>query len=409
MILFSKTPAWSLMCLLLTPKHSHSSPINHNIQTNTTRILLPASTTSSYFPNPSETKVRLEPSNLPSGDKSLSAEASIPTAAFDESKQSRAVEVPSNFFYVTERLQLQCKDFEMFRTGAWKMMTEYREGTNIKQTEFVNFRDGSLDEAGIQRELDGIRRGQLRCKTYCKCDDDGVIVENTASIRRGRPIYCSSEDQIPMRCVALWGCSCTVKLRQPPANIPGASVSDYQRALDAIPQLVQMQHPEYAWVNTPGFSMIGFTNDNGWLNGEDLNALTLSSPDQESLPLEGPSSSGPRTPMGGTPGRGHMHSPSVHEADGDYEMDYGDTISPELNPSDIFTDLYWAEDPGDPHQGHPGSPYPYDPNNDPSYDNGESSNGNHYGYGYGYGYNHGYSSGKGWKRDTIPDPEQTIA
>ncbi|KAF3904392.1 hypothetical protein ABW21_db0202659 [Orbilia brochopaga] len=47
--------------------------------------------------------------------------------------------------------------------------------------------------------------------------------------------------------MVVFGCYCWVELGQPKPTATGLSISDYQKALDSIPEVFRFQHKYYKW------------------------------------------------------------------------------------------------------------------------------------------------------------------
>ncbi|KAF3157854.1 hypothetical protein TWF788_005147 [Orbilia oligospora] len=253
MILFSKQLwAWSFLYpLLLLPKYSYPSPIPEtNIKNQ-----FPPNTTSIAYPSPSGTGAKLQSSDLPSTVRVADSytTANIPPG-MDTGPQVRAVDVPHNFFYTTDRLQMRCREANMFESGDMKMV----QVPGIDPSEIIDFVDGRLNANQVRTEIDSIRRNQLRCKRHCTCSEEGYIEEGPRDLARPNVRNCNSELNFPLKCISLWGCYCTAVLRQPRPTIPGATLEDYMRVLSSVPSGVQVDNPDYVWRNAPESAFPGF-------------------------------------------------------------------------------------------------------------------------------------------------------
>ncbi|KAF3317627.1 hypothetical protein TWF173_010395 [Orbilia oligospora] len=85
-------------------------------------------------------------------------------------------------------------------------------------------------------------------KKLCKCDEEGKIVRNfdpvvglEGSVRRGSGVRhaCAIRRAYPEECALVYGCYCTAQLHDNPDAISGASVADYQQALDNLPETIK--------------------------------------------------------------------------------------------------------------------------------------------------------------------------
>ncbi|EGX44615.1 hypothetical protein AOL_s00188g283 [Orbilia oligospora ATCC 24927] len=85
-----------------------------------------------------------------------------------------------------------------------------------------------------------IEHFQLDCSRHCKCNEHGGVE------LRPKLGGCSSKFKADKCAVAL-GCYCTAVLVQPTANIPGATLADFQDAIDRIPETIRNDNPYYWW------------------------------------------------------------------------------------------------------------------------------------------------------------------
>ncbi|EPS42922.1 hypothetical protein H072_3045 [Dactylellina haptotyla CBS 200.50] len=96
---------------------------------------------------------------------------------------------------------------------------------------------------------DSRARAWRRICLNCLCDPGtGRVVLNPDGRDRGY-IYAGYEcrhEGTPERCEAWFGCECEWQMHQPP-KFPGVKVSDYQDALNGIPDLIKSKNPSYVW------------------------------------------------------------------------------------------------------------------------------------------------------------------
>ncbi|KAF3109528.1 hypothetical protein TWF706_001398 [Orbilia oligospora] len=149
---------------------------------------------------------------------------------------------------------MRCRDASMFESGAMKML----QVPGIDPSEVIDFVDSGLDGDQLRTEINSIRRNQLKCKRHCTCSEEGYIEEGPPDLARPRVRNCNSDLHIPLKCISLWGCYCTVVLRQPHPTIPGAALEYYMRVLSSVPSGVQMDNPGYMWRNAPESAFPGF-------------------------------------------------------------------------------------------------------------------------------------------------------
>ncbi|KAK6513377.1 hypothetical protein TWF281_005004 [Arthrobotrys megalospora] len=152
--------------------------------------------------------------------------------------QSR-VDVPTNFFYA-QGLHITCRPAEEFTSGRFKPVA-FPGVTAIYVIDWL-----ALTPEDLRREIKTLRRLQTRCKARCICNADGAIVGGGQLDSRGTDL-CSDHFLYPEKCIGLYGCSCQAIMGQPQANIPGATIEDYRRALRQIPGHIQHANPDYVW------------------------------------------------------------------------------------------------------------------------------------------------------------------
>ncbi|RVD85612.1 uncharacterized protein DFL_003929 [Arthrobotrys flagrans] len=155
---------------------------------------------------------------------------------------TKKIDIPSSFFYSDKGLFIRCNSpryvydlvpFESpdFPTLKLKHWTNWKERGDFWSVEEV------------------IKERQWACYS-CTCTPNGGLVKNQKR-------NCASERTV-VRCVVLLCCYCTAELLQP-EPIEGATVADYQNALQRMPATVRGDNKDYRWLF--GGRGIGFDPD----------------------------------------------------------------------------------------------------------------------------------------------------
>ncbi|KAK6513378.1 hypothetical protein TWF281_005005 [Arthrobotrys megalospora] len=256
--------------------------------------------------------------DIPKGLNKSEKWDTLPGPPFSQSLDPR-VDVPHTFFY-SGGVVVSCIDSAEIVEGRWKP-------TLPKGMHPVFLTDwASLQGDDLVLQARTLRAQQSRCVRWCTCDSEGNIIGapgEGANTPGGRNLCRSDgEGRVPDKC-----CKCTVTLGQPDPNIEGASVADYQRALDRLPVFVQLNNPNYRWDAAPDGPMT-YSNSRprireGSVIADDPNIAPypLSGPDgivmpweeghdpwaEEHDPWEGSSSQGGRRGSGSSDPYGGYH------------------------------------------------------------------------------------------------------
>ncbi|KAF3175092.1 hypothetical protein TWF788_008564 [Orbilia oligospora] len=187
----------------------------------------------------------LTPSSVPISLEASVSSTSLPTsdqAAANEGKShisniSLRVDVPPSYF-ISGRMVIECRSSE----------ATYQSSRNTEPRwallDWPNFQE----YASRVKAIGSITRRTTSCKELCKCDEEGKIVQNfdpvvalEGSVRRGSGVRhaCAVRRTYPEECALVYGCYCTAQLHENPDAITGASVADYQQALDNLPETIK--------------------------------------------------------------------------------------------------------------------------------------------------------------------------
>ncbi|KAF3104210.1 hypothetical protein TWF706_004679 [Orbilia oligospora] len=185
------------------------------------------------------------PSSVPTSLEASVSSTSLPTSdqvAADEGKGhisniSLRVDVPPSYF-MPGRMTIECRSSEA--TYQSSRSTEPRWAL----LDWPNFQEyASKDKA-----IGSITKRTTSCRELCKCNEEGKIVQNfdpvvgiAGSVRRGSGVRhaCAIRRTYPEECALVYGCYCTAQLHDNPDAITGASVADYQQALDNLPETIK--------------------------------------------------------------------------------------------------------------------------------------------------------------------------
>ncbi|KAK6515207.1 hypothetical protein TWF506_007551 [Arthrobotrys conoides] len=150
---------------------------------------------------------------------------------------SLRVDVPMNYF-IQGQMFIQCRSPES-TFNAPKSLDE--RWAHLKWPDFQLYKS-KADAIG------SISRRARSCEELCTCDEEGRIVKNRAhavqrvgGVIRGTGINhsCYRKKNYPEECAIVYGCYCNARLNDNPDAITGASVSDYQAALDRLPETIK--------------------------------------------------------------------------------------------------------------------------------------------------------------------------
>ncbi|KAK6531083.1 hypothetical protein TWF281_007908 [Arthrobotrys megalospora] len=148
------------------------------------------------------------------------------------------VDVPTSFFYESG-LMIVCRSTDAV----------YHAPKRDVLWAGVNWPDFQNEYQDRRTAKVGIKKRQIGCRELCKCDENGKIVLNPDEVvqreggtqprGRGNDHACMKKQTYPDGCALVYGCWCTTQLNKTPGSIPGASVLDYQEALDSLPETVK--------------------------------------------------------------------------------------------------------------------------------------------------------------------------
>ncbi|KAF3225887.1 hypothetical protein TWF106_001760 [Orbilia oligospora] len=179
--------------------------------------------------------------------------------------------------------------------------------------------------------IGAINRRRRSCIELCKCDEDGTMVLNPDPVmtiegsekrKSGINHSCSGYGNrwFADECALVYGCFCTADLFDNPDLVEGASVADYQAALDGLPETVKNQNEGFrfnAGARAGGLdAWITFTEDARMFSNRPIRTSNI----DFAPPLQnvGP----PRVPRPLPPG--HVRTSRIYH-------DYTDLTEPEID------------------------------------------------------------------------------
>ncbi|KAF3310837.1 hypothetical protein TWF173_009194 [Orbilia oligospora] len=115
--------------------------------------------------------------------------------------------------------------------GRFTQIQDFR----IPPTDYVR-RDGNGEVSRSDQRSIQIRI--TRCRTGCRCNSNGELLGND-DVRTGR--NCQTRRKIPLKCRLLFGCYCKVELGERRSPIEGATVEDFERSFNNLPDYVQQR------------------------------------------------------------------------------------------------------------------------------------------------------------------------
>ncbi|EGX50527.1 hypothetical protein AOL_s00075g163 [Orbilia oligospora ATCC 24927] len=142
---------------------------------------------------------------------------------------SPRVDVPESFFY--QRLSVDCIGHQVVIDGRFTQIQDFR----IPPTDYVQRDENGEVSRSDQRSIQ-IRI--TRCRTGCRCNSNGELLGND-DVRTGR--NCQNRRKIPLKCRLLFGCYCKVELGERRSPIEGATVEDFERSFNNLPDYVQQR------------------------------------------------------------------------------------------------------------------------------------------------------------------------
>ncbi|KAK6355538.1 hypothetical protein TWF696_004637 [Orbilia brochopaga] len=154
----------------------------------------------------------------------------------------RAGEVPGPEWFYSRGPWKRCHRKEF----VYNLAPQKFESHGIDVDDFPDWKGGFADREAAYR---AIGFAQDRCRK-CQCDKDGRLIPKN-HVRGARVRACRSVHAANM-CMVIFGCYCYVELGQPQPTATGLSISDYQKALDSIPDVFKFQHKYYKWVHGLG-------------------------------------------------------------------------------------------------------------------------------------------------------------
>ncbi|KAF3169027.1 hypothetical protein EYR41_004142 [Orbilia oligospora] len=166
------------------------------------------------------------PSLVPASLEASVSSTSLPTSdevAADEGKGhisniSLRVDVPKSYF-IQGRMVIECRSAEA--TYESSRNTEPRWAL----LDWPNFQEYPSKPHAIG----SIKRRIRSCKDLSQGVHRGTGVRHACALRR----------TYPEECALVYGCYCNAQLHNNPDSITGASVADYQRALDGLPETIK--------------------------------------------------------------------------------------------------------------------------------------------------------------------------
>ncbi|KAF3226147.1 hypothetical protein TWF192_007016 [Orbilia oligospora] len=181
------------------------------------------------------------------------------------SKISLRVDVPKSFFI--KEVNIKCR--------AAKLTYDASKSSDPRWAP-LRWPDFQQEYATKGYAIGAINRRRRSCIELCKCDEDGTMVLNPDPVmtiegsekrKSGINHSCSGYGNrwFADECALVYGCFCTADLFDNPDLVEGASVADYQAALDGLPETVKNQNEGFrfnAGVRAGGLdAWITFTED----------------------------------------------------------------------------------------------------------------------------------------------------
>ncbi|KAF3317628.1 hypothetical protein TWF173_010396 [Orbilia oligospora] len=178
---------------------------------------------------------------------------------------SLRVDVPKSFFI--KEVNIKCRAAELTYDASKSSDPRWAP---------LRWPDFQQEYATRGFAIGAINRRRRSCIELCKCDEDGKMVLNPDPVmtregsekrKSGINHSCSGYGNrwFADECALVYGCFCTADLFDNPDLVEGASVADYQAALDGLPETVKNQNEGFrfnAGARTGGLdAWITFTED----------------------------------------------------------------------------------------------------------------------------------------------------
>ncbi|KAK6528408.1 hypothetical protein TWF281_009649 [Arthrobotrys megalospora] len=209
--------------VLVTSNHSYANPISEPNVGTVGRTVPNTSNAKSVTTDPEPSQTSLEPN---------------PTEPTSISNVQSRVDVHPSFFY--RGMHMVCRSVDDFISGRFRPLAP--QGVPLEPV--VDWT--SRDPGTLAKQTMSLRRRQTVCLRYCRCNDDGVI-EDSGILTDFGSSMCNVATHIPEKCYDTHGCTCQADMIQPQAGVPGATIYDYQRALNRVPQAIRQAHPNFVW------------------------------------------------------------------------------------------------------------------------------------------------------------------
>ncbi|KAK6356132.1 hypothetical protein TWF718_000505 [Orbilia javanica] len=152
---------------------------------------------------------------------------------------SLRVDVPQRYF-LQNPMKIECRQARHTYNRHLGPPQEDR-GPFFQTPDFLTY-------PSVRAALQAIRVRVTSCIELCLCSPEGRITINRnpvaslpGSVGRGRgdTHACNRRPEYPDECAIVYGCFCTAPLVDNPDTVPGATVADYQEALDRLPETVK--------------------------------------------------------------------------------------------------------------------------------------------------------------------------
>ncbi|KAK6355667.1 hypothetical protein TWF718_000060 [Orbilia javanica] len=158
-------------------------------------------------------------------------------------------------FYLEGRLKVKCRAIR----EIYNLNPHGNQGS-VPLEDWPNWR-----ALGPREEIYEMIRTRREACLACRCDDNGALIARYAVHLRGKG-PCTTQ-QAADRCAVVFACHCAAILAQPRATHVGATIEQYQDAINRIPGSVRMEmgNPYWRWRMhgldpAPGQTM-GWTRD----------------------------------------------------------------------------------------------------------------------------------------------------